>query len=163
MSFEESSVTVRWCIAAADSSFCRLWLRLRNDSGTYASHKINLAAGTSESDNARDQVPRSGGEFAVRTTCPYWKVSMQGVEPPPPPPPPAARTSGGGSGGGGGSSSGGSCHPSYEGACLKVGAGDYDCASGSGNGPNYTGTVSVVGPDEFDLDNDSDGIGCDNG
>jgi hypothetical protein len=53
------------------------------------------------------------------------------------------------------------CHPSYQGECLKVGTGDYDCAGGSGNGPNYVqGTVRVVGPDEFDLDRDGDGWGC---
>jgi PASTA domain len=53
------------------------------------------------------------------------------------------------------------CHPSYEDECLKVGIGDYDCAGGSGNGPNYVqGTVRVVGPDEFDLDGDGDGWGC---
>ena len=53
-----------------------------------------------------------------------------------------------------------SCHPSYVGACLLIGAGDYDCRGGSGNGPNYTGRVRVVGPDEFGLDRDNDGIGC---
>jgi endonuclease YncB( thermonuclease family) len=53
------------------------------------------------------------------------------------------------------------CHPSYSNVCLKEGIGDYDCASGSGNGPNYVqGPVRVVGPDEFDLDRDNDGIGC---
>ena len=53
------------------------------------------------------------------------------------------------------------CHPSYEGECLKIGIGDYDCAGGSGNGPNYVqGTVQVVGPDQFDLDRDGDGLGC---
>jgi hypothetical protein len=53
------------------------------------------------------------------------------------------------------------CHPSYQGECLKIGIGDYDCAGGSGNGPNYVqGTVRVVGPDEFDLDRDGDGWGC---
>jgi hypothetical protein len=53
------------------------------------------------------------------------------------------------------------CHSSYQGECLKVGIGDYDCAGGSGNGPNYVqGTVRVVGPDEFDLDRDGDGLGC---
>jgi len=53
------------------------------------------------------------------------------------------------------------CHPSYKGACLKIGAGDYDCAGGSGNGPNYVaGPIRVVGPDVFDLDRDADGIGC---
>jgi hypothetical protein len=53
------------------------------------------------------------------------------------------------------------CHSSYQGECLKVGIGDYDCAGGSGNGPNYVqSTVRVVGPDEFDLDRDGDGWGC---
>lgn len=54
-----------------------------------------------------------------------------------------------------------SCHPSYSG-CLKMNAGDYDCASGSGNGPNYTGAVQVYGSDPFDLDRDHDGWGCEN-
>lgn len=53
------------------------------------------------------------------------------------------------------------CHPSYKGACLTVNAGDYDCAGGSGNGPNYVrGPVRVVGRDDFRLDADHDGIGC---
>ena len=52
------------------------------------------------------------------------------------------------------------CHPSYAGACLDPDASDYDCCGGSGNGPEYTGRVTVVGPDVFDLDRDSDGIGC---
>jgi hypothetical protein len=54
------------------------------------------------------------------------------------------------------------CHPSYVGACLAIGKGDYDCLGGSGNGPNYVqGPVYVVGYDEFGLDgNDNDGIGC---
>ncbi len=52
-----------------------------------------------------------------------------------------------------------SCHPNYSG-CLKMNAGDYDCASGSGNGPNYTGPVEVYGADPFDLDRDGDGWGC---
>lgn len=51
------------------------------------------------------------------------------------------------------------CHPSYSG-CLTPGIGDYDCAGGSGNGPNYTGRVEVWGWDEFDLDRDNDGVGC---
>lgn len=53
------------------------------------------------------------------------------------------------------------CHPSYAGACLLIGQGDYDCAGGSGNGPNYVaGPIQVVGPDEFDLDRNGDGIAC---
>jgi len=54
-----------------------------------------------------------------------------------------------------------SCHSSYSNVCLAVGAGDYDCAGGSGNGPNYVqGPVDVVGYDEFDLDREGDGVGC---
>lgn len=56
------------------------------------------------------------------------------------------------------------CHPSYRGACLIGGIGDYDCAAGSGNGPNYVaGPIDVVGYDEFGLDRDGDGVGCENG
>lgn len=51
------------------------------------------------------------------------------------------------------------CHPGYSG-CLKMNAGDYDCAGGSGNGPNYTGPVRVYGSDPFGLDRDNDGWGC---
>ena len=54
----------------------------------------------------------------------------------------------------------GNCHPSYTGACLDPNASDYDCQGGSGNGPLYTGRVSVVGPDDYGLDRDGDGLGC---
>lgn len=53
-----------------------------------------------------------------------------------------------------------SCHPSYTGACLDPNASDYDCAGGSGDGPKYTGFVHVVGYDEYGLDADGDGLGC---
>ena len=69
----------------------------------------------------------------------------QSPPPPPPPPPPPLSP----------------CHPSYEGACLGIGIGDYDCGGGRGNGPNYVWvTVRVVGYDEFGLDGDGDGWGC---
>lgn len=55
-----------------------------------------------------------------------------------------------------------SCHPSYEGECVPI-TSDADCASGSGNGPAYVrGPVQVVGPDEYDLDRDGNGVGCEN-
>ncbi|HKZ40417.1 MAG TPA: hypothetical protein VJ044_05605, partial [Candidatus Hodarchaeales archaeon] len=55
----------------------------------------------------------------------------------------------------------GNCHPSYEGACLLQGIGDYDCEGGGGNGPNYIkGPIRVVGYDEFQLDREGDGIAC---
>lgn len=56
----------------------------------------------------------------------------------------------------------GNCDPSYTGpnVCLHDGIGDYDC-KGSGNGPNFVeGPIKVVGPDQFHLDRDHDGIAC---
>jgi hypothetical protein len=52
-----------------------------------------------------------------------------------------------------------SCHPSYD-PCLDPNASDYDCAGGSGDGPEYTGFVTVKGADDYDLDSDGDGTGC---
>jgi hypothetical protein len=53
------------------------------------------------------------------------------------------------------------CDPNYVGECLKDGIGDYDCAEGDGNGPNYVySPVEVVGADPFGLDEDGDGVGC---
>ena len=50
------------------------------------------------------------------------------------------------------------------GGCVRSGLGDYDCEGGGGTGSNYVrGPVQVVGPDEFDLDRNSDGIGCESG
>jgi len=38
---------------------------------------------------------------------------------------------------------------------------DVDCAGGNGNGPEYvSGPVYVVGPDEYELDRDGDGVAC---
>jgi hypothetical protein len=53
-----------------------------------------------------------------------------------------------------------SCHASYD-PCLDPNASDYDCEGGSGDGPNYTGLVTVKGPDDYGLDSDGDGTGCD--
>lgn len=51
------------------------------------------------------------------------------------------------------------CHPSYEGVCVPDGVSDV--AGGEGNGPEYVrGPVYVVGPDEYELDRDGDGIAC---
>jgi outer membrane biosynthesis protein TonB len=63
-------------------------------------------------------------------------------EPPPPPEPEPADE----------------CHPSYD-PCVPI-VSDVDCEGGSGNGPVYTGRVRVIGPDEYDLDRDGDGVGC---
>ncbi len=51
------------------------------------------------------------------------------------------------------------CDPNYSG-CLNPNSYDYDCEGGSGDGPDYTGTVEVLGYDEFGLDANNNGIGC---
>ncbi|WP_067859073.1 hypothetical protein [Nocardia shimofusensis] len=50
------------------------------------------------------------------------------------------------------------CHPSYD-PCLPI-TSDVDCENGSGDGPVYTGPVRVIGPDDYGLDRDGNGIGC---
>jgi hypothetical protein len=56
------------------------------------------------------------------------------------------------------------CHPSYVGVCIAPGNSDVDCAGGSGNGPRYArGPFRVVGFDQYRLDRDRDGIGCERG
>ena len=57
-----------------------------------------------------------------------------------------------------------SCHPSNQNVCISPNGGDVDCAGGSGNGPRYVrGPVYVVGPDQYGLDRDRDGIACERG
>ncbi|MGK8522642.1 hypothetical protein ACRS6B_14250 [Nocardia asteroides] len=50
------------------------------------------------------------------------------------------------------------CHPSYDPCLPRVS--DVDCEGGSGDGPVYTGMVRVVGPDDYELDRNGNGIGC---
>lgn len=54
------------------------------------------------------------------------------------------------------------CHPSYDGVCVPISS-DVDCASGNGNGPDYVqGPVYIIGPDDYKLDRDGDGVACEN-
>ena len=57
------------------------------------------------------------------------------------------------------------CHPSYEGVCLDPNESDYDCNTSTegpqGDGPGFVDEpVDVVGEDEYDLDGDGNGVGC---
>jgi hypothetical protein len=74
----------------------------------------------------------------------------------------ASTGGGGGNGGGGGGNGGGkNCTPGYS-PCLPP-MSDYDCANGSGNGPGYAyGPIYVSGSDPYDLDQDGDGVACEN-
>jgi endonuclease YncB( thermonuclease family) len=125
-------------LALVQSGAASVWF-FNGDRGRYAA-KLTRAA-----DQARDQARGAWGACeASYDFARAWTVRM---EPPPvaetPPVTPVSN-----------------CHPSYEGACLDPNSSDYDCAGGEGNGPDYTGTVRVVGPDEYGLDADGDGVGC---
>jgi hypothetical protein len=87
-------------------------------------------------------IPPAGSQVKPGATITIFVAKA----PPAPPPQPLASPS--------------NCHPSYTGACLDPNASDYDCAGGSGDGPKYTGYVNVVGYDEYGLDSDGDGAGC---
>jgi hypothetical protein len=54
----------------------------------------------------------------------------------------------------------GRCNRNY-GGCLNPNASDYDFEGGSGDGPVLHGDVEVIGYDEYGLDADGDGYGCD--
>jgi endonuclease YncB( thermonuclease family) len=150
LSFRADRVAMRWSASATAQGGCRVGWRLEPVNRDDIRSTIRVSAGQQEKGNRRLNTTFSDASVLVSSTCPKWLITLEGLAPPPPPPTRAPS-----------SGTGGSCHPSYRGACLKRGAGDYDCLGGSGNGPNYVaGPVYVVGPDEFRLDGDNDGVGC---
>jgi beta-lactamase superfamily II metal-dependent hydrolase len=84
----------------------------------------------------------------IRPSVPLPQATPAPATAPPPPPPPPPPTS--------------NCEPCYPDGCIPIGAADYDCGGGSGNGPNYIqGPVRVVRhPDPHGLDANGDGWGC---
>jgi hypothetical protein len=130
--------------------------------------QTGMAAGPATSDPVRTTTTHRAATTApVTTTRPATTVTVAApptvppvtappttvtpptvAAPPPPSPPPPTAAPRGGAG----------CHPSYT-PCVPI-TSDVDCAGGSGNGPAYVGRVTVIGPDEYGLDRDGDGIGC---
>jgi hypothetical protein len=158
----------------ATKKFCPTGLVTREQMASFVTRAADLGAGAGNDyfwdDNGRSHENNIDRMAAAGMTsgcgsykfCPTGSVTREQMaaflhrviapRPPPPfpaPPPPTPAPSG--------------CHSSYQGYCLRVGIGDWDCAGGSGNGPNYVPVrVRVVGADVFDLDADNDGFGCDN-
>jgi hypothetical protein len=99
------------------------------------------AAATSEPSEPEPTEQTTPPAETTTTTAAAPTTTAAPPPPPPPPPPPSDE-----------------CHPSYD-PCVPI-ASDVDCEGGSGNGPLYTGRVRVIGPDEYDLDSDGDGVGC---
>ena len=106
---------------------------------------------TTSTSTTTTQPPTTTTTAAPTTTRPPTTTAPPTTAPPPPPttapPPPTTAVV-----------PQGNCHPSYT-PCVPI-TSDVDCAGGSGNGPAYTGRVEVHGYDEYDLDRDGDGIGC---
>ena len=114
-----------------------MWF-FREDRGKYADSLLSAAE--------RAKANERGLWGACKATLdPVGPIQTSPPPPPPRPPPPPSSPN---------------CHPSYEGGCLDPSVSDYDCAGGSGNGPEYTGFVRVIGYDEYGLDADGDGLGC---
>jgi NAD(P)-dependent dehydrogenase (short-subunit alcohol dehydrogenase family) len=102
---------------------------------------------------ATDMGGTAGRPVAAGAASVVWDISITLViakAPPPPPPtapPPTAPPR--------------NCDPSYPDVCLDPAVVDYDCEGGSGNGPEYvSGPIRVRPPDQFGLDSDGDGWGC---
>ena len=90
---------------------------------------------------------REAGAGVLRDTAITLVIAKAPPPPPPTAPPPTAPPR--------------SCDPSYPDACLDPAVVDYDCEGGSGNGPEYvSGPIRVRPPDQFGLDSDGDGWGC---
>ena len=152
VSFLRDYAIVRWDVTAGDSD-CRIDWSLDPSSASTVRGRVTVAASDRETGRKRFRTTFADAVLRIESNCPTWLTTIQGDTPPPAPAPRPT-----------GSTSTSNCHPSYRGACLRQNSGDYDCASGSGNGPNYvSGPISVVGYDEFDLDRDGDGLGCENG
>jgi hypothetical protein len=133
-----SSLRLQWMTSARESVFSRGGI---TEDGTY----LVQVAGLGTSPSFSDVSPATEGTcFQISAGTPL-EIACGVID------------TGGGTGSGGG---GDGCNTNYSG-CLLVDAGDYDCEGGSGDGPNYTGTVEVLGYDEYGLDADGDGIGCD--
>jgi len=129
---------------AAASKGCRITWKMA-DGEARNGFTLKIGAGTTNSKTQTYDPAVDEGSLSVTSTCPSWTIRVSEYVAPAPKP-----------------IAGSDCHPSYEGACLKKDASDYDCAGGSGNGPYYVrGPIKVVGPDVFDLDRDGDGIACD--
>lgn len=98
--------------------------------------------------------PREDAYVAADASSPPTPGCAASPAPAPPAPRPVATAPSAPSPGSG-------CHPSYVGACVPVGVEDVDCRGGNGNGPVYVaGPIRVVGPDEYGLDGNKDGVAC---
>lgn len=149
LEFPLERATVRWSITAPAAQGCRVAWRIQPSGGADIARQASVAPGATEEGSERYSTPFSDGRLVVDSTCPRWLVTMQAVPRPAATPQPFVGSTGSG------------CHPSYDGICLRQDVSDYDCAGRGGNGPYYViGQVRVVGPDEYDLDGDGDGLGC---
>jgi micrococcal nuclease len=134
VSFGEAKAVVRWDVRAA-SAACQIVWRIQPTDGSTIKRTTRVAGSSEEKGVERYATPFASSSVLVASTCPEWLVTMEGVEPPP------VKSS--------------NCHPSYS-PCLPI-VDDLDCPDvrALGKAP-----VTVKGPDDYRLDRDGDGIGC---
>jgi hypothetical protein len=114
------------------------------DAGTSAAAEVtrNDPVPAPASQNPRPEVPRSATAAPRAPPAPIASTPVATSAPTPAPRP-------------------SNCDPSYPDVCIPIGAADYDCQGGGGNGPNYiAGIIRVLPPDPHKLDSDGDGFGC---
>ena len=136
VAFDSAQVIVRWDVTAAAAA-CRVAWQVKPVGSDVLKSTVRVDASGREKGVERYDTPFSHSVVTVSSTCPTWLLTMEGNEPP--------------AAGGGGSN----CHPPYS-PCLPI-VGDLDCPDvrAMGKAP-----VTVKGPDEYRLDRDGNGIGC---
>ncbi len=137
--FPAEQAIVRWDLTSTGAN-CEVGWAVDPDTGTTLSGTVAVPAGQRVKGSKRYTTAFPAAVVTVESTCGKFLVTMQGDNPAP------VTVVGGG---------GGSCHPSYR-PCLPI-VGDLNCPDvrAMGKAP-----VSVVGYDDYGLDRDNDGIGC---
>jgi hypothetical protein len=136
--FPAEQVLVRWD-ATSSGAACRVNWSVDPDLDSPLSGTIAVAAADRAQGSKRYTTPFASGVVTVESSCSRFLVTMQGSNPAPARAAPA----------------GGNCHPSYI-PCLPIVA-DLDCPDVRAMGKD---PVQVIGYDDYRLDGDSDGIGC---
>jgi len=138
VAFPAEQILVRWD-AKSSGTACRVDWSVDPYPESPLSGTIAVAAAGRAQGSKRYTTPFADGVVTVESSCSRFLVTMQGSNPAPAPAAPAA----------------GNCHPSYI-PCLPI-VGDLDCPDVRAMGKD---PVQVIGYDDYRLDGDSDGIGC---
>jgi hypothetical protein len=135
--FPAEQVIVRWD-AKSSGTACKVAWSVEPFLDSPFTGTIAVAAVARAQGSKRYSTAFADAVVTVESTCPKFLVTMQGSNPAPAP-----------------VAAGGNCHPSYS-PCLPI-VGDLNCPDvrAMGKAP-----VDVIGYDDYRLDGDGDGVGC---